>query len=245
MKRINDTAFLVFSRDQSSVSVTCQLDTVLVDVKGMKTVNVKPGCTAFAGGYTFRSAIQPVTRVQHVVSVFPERFLSHLNLSTALINDTLGQYESLDLRALEQGGQKLKNLKAWVIKSQSLVWMWVILAAVLILLSPLSLCAAYTGRSWSVCGELAIRSMKTQHIGDVVVRSLNHKKIIRIKSKNLGKWFWIWISIVIKMPIQFWSSNQIPCQLFLIMSMKSWTMMINHWCFWSDLVSLSIKEIEL
>ena len=90
MKRINDSAFLVFSREQSSVSVTCQLDTVLVNVEGMKTVNVKPGCTAFAGGYTFRSAIQPVTRVQHVVSVFPERFLAHLNLSTALINDTLG-----------------------------------------------------------------------------------------------------------------------------------------------------------
>ena len=155
MKRINDTAFLVFSRDQSSLSVTCQLDTVLVDVKGMKTVNVKPGCTAFAGGYTFRSAIQPVTRVQHVVSVFPERFLAHLNLSTALINDTLGQYESVDLRALEQGGQKLKNLKAWVIKSQSLVWMWVILAAVLIfIVAIIIVCCVYRKelvRLWRAC----------------------------------------------------------------------------------------------
>ena len=34
MKRVNDTAFLVFSREQSSVSVTCRLDTVLVNVKG-------------------------------------------------------------------------------------------------------------------------------------------------------------------------------------------------------------------
>ena len=102
MRRINDTAFLVFARQSTSVSVTCKMDTVLLDVSGMKTVNIKPGCTAFAGGFTFLSAIQPVSRVQHVVSIFPDSFLQHVNLSSSLINDTLGQYESVDLRALEK-----------------------------------------------------------------------------------------------------------------------------------------------
>ena len=121
MRRINDTAFLVFARRSTSVSVTCKMDTVLLDVLGMKTVNIKPGCTAFAGGFTFLSAIQPVSRVQHVVSIFPDNFLQHVNLSSSLINDTLGQYESVDLRALEKGGEELKNLQAWVVKSHSLV----------------------------------------------------------------------------------------------------------------------------
>ena len=86
---------------------------------------------------------------------FPEHFLAHLNLSTALINDTLGQYESVDLRALEKGGEKLKNLKAWVIKSQSLVWMWVILAAVLIfIMAVVIVCCGYRKklvRLWRAC----------------------------------------------------------------------------------------------
>ena len=155
MKRINDTAFLVFSREQSLVSVTCQLDTVLVNVQGMKSMNVKPGCTAFAGGFTFRSAIQPVSRVQHVVSVFPKHFLVNVNLSATLINETLGQYESVDLRALKQGGEKLKNLQAWVVKSQSLVWMWIILAAVLIFIAGVVVvCCVYRKelvRLWRAC----------------------------------------------------------------------------------------------
>ena len=150
-----NTVFLVFSREQSSVSVTCRLDTVLVNVKGMKTVNVKPSCTAFAGGFTFRSAIQPVSRVQHVVSVFPDHFLASYNLSTALINDTLGQYESVDLRDLEKGGEQLKNLQAWVIKSHSLIWMWIILAAVLLFIAGVVVvCCIYRKeliRLWRAC----------------------------------------------------------------------------------------------
>ena len=50
----------------------------------------------------------------------------------------------MDLRALEQGGEKFRNLRAWVIKSQSLVWMWVILAAVLIFIAGVVIvCCVY------------------------------------------------------------------------------------------------------
>ena len=97
MRRINDTAFLVFAWESTSVSVTCKMDTVLLDVSGMNTVHVKPGCTAFAGIFTFLSANQPVFRVQHVVSICPSNFLQKVNLSRALINDTLGHYEVVDL----------------------------------------------------------------------------------------------------------------------------------------------------
>ena len=66
-----------------------------------------------------------------------------------------GQCELVDLRALEQGGEKLKNLKAWVIKSQSLVWMWVILEAVLIfIMAVVIVCCVYRKelvRLWRAC----------------------------------------------------------------------------------------------
>jgi len=181
MRRINDTAFLVFARESTSVSVTCKMNTVLLDIYGMKTVNIRPGCTAFAGGFTFLSAIQPVSRVQHVVSVFPSNFLQHVNLSSSLINDTLDQYESVDLRALKKGGDELKNLQAWVVKSHSLVWMWVILTGVIIFIgSIVVVCCVY--RNWSDCGELATQCTKIRRTGDVGRQS--SRTIIKIKFRS-------------------------------------------------------------
>ena len=61
----------------------------------------------------------------------------------------------MDLRALEQVGEKLRNLQAWVIKSQSLVWMWIILAAVLLFIAGVVvICCIYRKeliRLWRAC----------------------------------------------------------------------------------------------
>ena len=48
MKRVNDTAFLVFSKEDAIISVTCKLDTELLKMNRMMTVDINLGCTAFA-----------------------------------------------------------------------------------------------------------------------------------------------------------------------------------------------------
>ena len=85
----------------------------------MYIVDISPGCTAFANGFTFLSAIQPVSQAQHVVSVFPTEFLSSLNLTEVLDNSTMNGYESVDIRSLERRSKELKNIKAWDIEEHS------------------------------------------------------------------------------------------------------------------------------
>ena len=102
MRRVNDTAFLVYASSEVVISITCKLNTQLLKVNNMLIVDINPGCTAFANGFTFLSAIQPVSRIQHVVSVFPSEFLMNLNLTEDLVNSTLDGYESVDIRSLEK-----------------------------------------------------------------------------------------------------------------------------------------------
>ena len=89
MRRVNDTAFLVYATSEVVISITCHSDTQLLKVNNMFIVDVAPGCTAFANGFTFLSAIQPVSQTQHVVSVFPSEFLTNLNLTEVLANNTV------------------------------------------------------------------------------------------------------------------------------------------------------------
>ena len=61
----------------------------------------------------------------------------------------------MDLRALKKGGDELKSLQAWVVKSHSLVWMWVILTGVIIFIgSVVVVCCVYRKelvRLWQAC----------------------------------------------------------------------------------------------
>ena len=109
MRRVNDTAFLVFATSEVVISITCHLDTQLLKVNNMFIVDIAPGCMAFANGYTFLSAIQPVSQTQHVVSVFSTEFLTHLNLSEVLVKSTIDKYESVDIRSLERRSKKNSN----------------------------------------------------------------------------------------------------------------------------------------
>ena len=55
----------------------------------------------------------------------------------------------------KKGGDELKNLQAWVVKSHSLVWMWVILTGVIIFIgSIVVVCCVYRKelvRLWRAC----------------------------------------------------------------------------------------------
>ena len=106
MRRVNDTAFLVFSKEETLILVTCNLNTELLKVNGMMTVDIKPGCTAFINWIYFW--------VQHVVSVFPEEVLRNLDLTPKLVNSTLDKYESVDIRSLQKHSQELKSIQALV-----------------------------------------------------------------------------------------------------------------------------------
>ena len=131
MRRVNDTAFLVFATSEVTISITCHLDTRLLKVSSMYIVDISPGCTAFANRYTFLSAIQPVSQAQHVVSIFPTEFLSSLNLTEVFDNDTMSGYESVDIRSLERRSKELKNIKAWDIEGHNHFAVWIIIGAII------------------------------------------------------------------------------------------------------------------
>ena len=134
MRRVNDTAFLVFAASEVTISITCHLNTQLLKVTSMNIVDISPGCTAFANGFTFLSAIQPVSQTQHVVSIFPTEFLASLNLTAVLSNNTISGYESVDIRSLERRSKELKNIKAWDIEGHSHLTVWIIFIAIIVFL---------------------------------------------------------------------------------------------------------------
>ena len=139
MRRVNDTAFLVYATSEVVISITCHSDTQLLKVNNMFIVDIAPGCTAFANGFTFLSAIQPVSQTQHVVSVFPAEFLTNLNLTEVLANNTVDGYESVDIHSLERRSKELKSIQAWDVSGHSHLIVWIIIVAIVSILMVLLL----------------------------------------------------------------------------------------------------------
>ena len=82
----------------------------------MKVINVNPGCTAFVEGRTFLLALRSEMAVECIATAFPEDFLESWNFTASGLEEGLETFETVDLRALQEGAKRLQQFKPWSVQ---------------------------------------------------------------------------------------------------------------------------------